>query len=133
VLWIVATLYAAVEAPHLSRNFHTPLAWLVPVVFIACTAAWPFALRKSGGRAFTVSSLAIAALMGIVGLSLFPYLVPGRPALGESLTIANASSTQLTLTVMLTIALIGMPIVVAYTVFIYRKFLAPVVLDEHSY
>jgi cytochrome bd ubiquinol oxidase subunit II len=133
VLWIAATLYAAVEAPHLSRNFHSPLAWLVPIVFITCTAAWPFALRKSGGRAFTVSSLAIAGLLGIVGLSLFPYLVPGRPALGESLTIANASSSPLTLTVMLTIALIGMPIVVAYTAFIYHKFLAPVVLDEHSY
>lgn len=133
VLWVAATLFAGVEAPHLARNFHTPLPWLVPVVFVACAAAYPFALRASGGRAFAISSTAIAALIGIVGLSLFPYLVPAHPALSQSLTIANASSTPLTLTVMLTIALIGMPLVIGYTVFIYRRFLSTVVLDEHSY
>ena len=45
----------------------------------------------------------------------------------------NASSTPLTLKVMLAIALIGMPFVIGYTIFIYRRFKGPVKLDEHSY
>jgi cytochrome d ubiquinol oxidase subunit II len=58
------------------------------------------------------------------------------PALGDldrSLTIYNAASTPRTLTVMLVIALIGMPLVIGYTVFICRVFKGRVVLDESSY
>ena len=38
-----------------------------------------------------------------------------------ALTITNASSSQLTLTVMLIIALIGVPIMLVYTAFVYRR------------
>jgi cytochrome bd-type quinol oxidase subunit 2 len=34
---------------------------------------------------------------------------------------------------MLAIALVGMPLVIGYTIFIYRRFRGPVVLDEVSY
>jgi cytochrome bd ubiquinol oxidase subunit II len=61
-------------------------------------------------------------MISLAGLSLFPRLVPARPDLGNSLTIHNAASTPRTLQVMLIIALIGMPLVLAYTVFIYRTF-----------
>ena len=45
----------------------------------------------------------------------------------------NASSTPLTLKSMLVIALVGMPIVIAYTIFIYRVFKGKVELTEASY
>ena len=70
--------------------------------------------------------------MAIVGQGLYPDLVPAR-GMGESLTVANAASTPLALTVMLVIALVGMPIVIGYTIFIYSRFRGPVKLDEHSY
>jgi len=57
----------------------------------------------------------------IVGATIFPNVVPAQMA-EYSLTIYNASSSQLTLTIMLVIALIGMPIVLGYTTFIYRVF-----------
>ena len=50
------------------------------------------------------------------------------PAL--SLTIYNAASSQLTLTVMLVIALIGMPIVIGYTAYIYKVFRGKVAGEE---
>jgi len=81
----------------------------------------------------TLSSLAIAALIAIMGQALYPFMVPSLGDLANSLTIRNASSTPLTLKVMLAIALAGMPFVVGYTIWIYRNFLSPVVLDEHSY
>ena len=133
-LWVVATLFARVAAPQLWANYSNPLTWIAPFVFIAAAVTFPLALRRARhGTAFTLSSISIAALIGIMGQGLFPNMVPALGDRAASLTIFNASSTLLTLKVMLTIALIGVPIVLAYTIWIYRNFMSPVVLDEHSY
>ncbi len=77
--------------------------------------------RGRDGRAFLFSSMAFLALWGTVGALHYPNLVRATdPAL--SLTIANASSSALTLKVMLAIALAGMPLVVAFTIYAYRVF-----------
>ena len=75
----------------------------------------------------------IAVMIGLVALSLFPRLVPSSIDLANSLTIYNASSTERTLFTMLIIALIGMPLVIAYTIFIYRVFKGKVVITGESY
>jgi cytochrome d ubiquinol oxidase subunit II len=129
-LWVLVTIYAYFEAPHLWMNYGNPLTWIAPIAFVLAMVGYPM---TTGVRSFAVSSLAIVALVGILGQALFPLMVPSFPGLGHSLTIRNASSTPLTLKVMLTIALAGVPVVLAYTIWIYRKFLGPVVLDEHSY
>jgi len=69
----------------------------------------------------------------IMALSLFPRLVPSSLDLTYSLTIYNASSTPRTLLTMLIIALIGVPIVVGYTIWMYRIFRGKVVLNKNSY
>ena len=79
------------------------------------------------------SSTAIAAMIGLMGISLFPALVPSSIDAAYNLTIYNASSTPLTLKTMLIIALIGMPLVIGYTIYIYRTFKGKVELNEHSY
>ena len=84
-------------------------------------------------RSFLASSVAIASVMGLTAVCLFPRVVPSSVDLANSLTVYNASSTPRTLTVMLVIALIGMPIVIAYTAYIYRAFAGKVVLTEESY
>ena len=132
-LWVVATGFARIDAPHLWENFASPIAWIAPVAFVLVAFLYPLELRVSPARAFATSSAAIALLVLLAGESLFPYLVPARGLLDISLTIYNASSSLLTLKTMFVIALIGMPIVIAYTLFIYRKFVAKVTLDEHSY
>ncbi|HEX2836426.1 MAG TPA: cytochrome d ubiquinol oxidase subunit II [Thermoanaerobaculia bacterium] len=129
-LWIVATIYSRFEAPHLWTNYANALTWIAPVAFVIFALAYPFV---KGVKSFAISSLAIIALVGIMGQALFPNMVPSFGGLANSLTIRNASSTPLTLKVMLTIALAGVPVVLAYTIWIYRKFMDPVVLDEHSY
>ena len=52
---------------------------------------------------------------------------------GMSASPGSATSTPATLSAMLIIALIGMPLVIGYTVFIYRVFRGKVVLDADSY
>lgn len=134
LLWVAVTLYSRVAAPNLWINYSAAITWIAPAVFVLAAAGYPLALRRGEGAwPFALSSLSIAALIGIMGQGLFPHLVPALGNAADSLTISNASSTELTLKVMLTIALVGMPVVIAYTIFIYRNFVSPVVIDEHSY
>lgn len=132
--WMVVTAYSRVAAPGSWNAFANPVAFLAPVVFLVSVLALPSLFRKEvPGRTFFVSSLAIAALLATVGLGLYPNMVPALGEAANSLTIYNASSSNRTLVTMLVIALAGMPVVIGYTIFIYRRFMHPVVLDEHSY
>jgi cytochrome d ubiquinol oxidase subunit II len=133
LLWVVATLVSRVAAPHLWDAFTRPAAWLLPGLFVISAIGFRTLLESSRpGLAFLSSSLAIATLWGIVGLALYPNLVPALGG-GEPLTVTNASSSPLALWVMLVVALIGMPLVIGYTIYIYSRFKGPVRLDEHSY
>jgi cytochrome d ubiquinol oxidase subunit II len=85
------------------------------------------------GRAFLASCVTIAGMMGLSVLTLYPRLVPSSIDLEYSLTIYNASSSPTTLVTMLVIALIGMPLVLGYTIVIYRVFKGKVVLTPDSY
>ena len=71
-------------------------------------------------------------MWGNVGAIHYPNLVRATdPAL--SLTITNASSSALTLKVMLIIAIVGMPLVIAYTIYAYRVFKGKVGVDDTGY
>jgi cytochrome d ubiquinol oxidase subunit II len=133
-LWVVATIFSRSAAPHTWNAYANPLAFAVPLLFVLFAAATFVQFRKgAAGVTFLFSSLAVAAIVGLVGLGLYPYMVPALGNLDASLTIRNASSSPLTLKTMLYIALGGVPVVLAYTIFIYSKFFGPVKLHEHSY
>ena len=68
-----------------------------------------------------------------MALSLYPRLVPSSIDLQNSLTIYNSSSSLLTLQTMLVIALIGVPIVIVYSVFIHYVFRGKVEITDESY
>ena len=134
-LYVVATVATAFVSPLLIKTMLAhPVAWLVLPVLIAAIAYIPVALRNAAAtRAFAASSVLIACMMAIAALSLFPRLVPSITDPAYSLTIYNSSSTRLTLTVMLIIAVIGMPLVIGYTAVIYRVFKGKVILSADSY
>jgi cytochrome d ubiquinol oxidase subunit II len=71
--------------------------------------------------------------MAIFGLGAYPNLVYSLPFPEHSLTIANAASSHRTLGIMLTIALLGIPMVLAYSTSIYWIFRGKVKLDRMSY
>jgi len=112
---------------------HKALAWaLAALVIIALISLCLASVKKRDGWAWVFSSAAFLGLWGIVGAVQYPYLVRAAdPAL--SLTVSNSSSSQLTLKIMLLIALIGMPLVIGYTAFAYRVFKGKVRLDDHGY
>jgi cytochrome d ubiquinol oxidase subunit II len=123
-LFLVASVVTVVSQGHLLENYRVlPLLWAIPVAVLAFIAGALF-LHRNGeaGRAFICSSLSIAAIWGLVGAGLFPRLVPALGAPELSLTLANAASGEMTLKVMLIIALLGMPLVIGYTVWVYWVF-----------
>ncbi len=134
-LYFLATLATFFFAHFLFEGMlHAPLFWILFLLLLASVGFVPVAL-KSGrfGRAFIASSLVIASIIGLSAVSLFPRLVPSSIDITNSLTIYNASSSPYTLQVMLIIALIGVPMVLGYTIFVYRIFKGKVVLGENSY
>lgn len=80
-------------------------------------------LAMLGRREVTVllfSKLAIFGIISTVGLSMFPFILPSSLDPRSSLTVWDASSSHLTLFIMLVVAVIFLPIVLAYTAWVYR-------------
>ncbi|MBC8175127.1 MAG: cytochrome d ubiquinol oxidase subunit II [Candidatus Marinimicrobia bacterium] len=135
VLFILATIYAFFEAPYLFEGMlSNALFWLFFILLIGSIIATPtLILKENEWKPFVSSSITIAALIGVTAVGMFPKLVPAIGDMSRSLTITNSSSTAPTLSAMLIIALIGMPIVIGYTIFIYRIFWGKVEITEESY
>jgi cytochrome d ubiquinol oxidase subunit II len=83
--------------------------------------------------AFLSSCGAMVGMMAIFGISHFPYMVLSMPNPENSLTIYNAASSQKTLGIMLIIAIMGIPLVLAYTASIYWIFRGKTKIERHSY
>ncbi len=135
VLYVVVTLASMMVSPFLFKGLlKNPLFYLLFLIQLVSIISLPFAL-KAGKMfiAFIASSAAIAMMIGQMALSLYPRLAPSLLDLEYSLTIYNASSTPLTHQTMLVIALIGVPIVLVYTIMIHRVFRGKVVITEDSY
>ncbi|MFA6033830.1 MAG: cytochrome d ubiquinol oxidase subunit II [Myxococcota bacterium] len=124
VTWLAASVTTITHNLDLLPNYsRLPVLWLVPAGALAAIVATVVLIRRGSFiTAFIASGLSIALNMAIVGTALFPRLVPSPGSPERSLTAFNASSSQNTLTVMLVIAAIGMPLVLGYTVFAYRTF-----------
>jgi len=135
LLFVALTVWTWAAHPLLTENYLAmPAFFLAPAIALAGIASVPVLLRKRAiFPAFLASSVSIAGIMLTAGLALFPNLVPalGDPEL--SLTIWDSSSTQRTLTVMLVLAVIGVPAVLAYTVYVYRTFRGKVRREDHVY
>ncbi len=123
-MYLLVTVVTWITIPRATTPLaSSPFAWAVAVVNLLAVLSIPYALyRDWSGRAFLASCLAVAALVLLLGLALFPNLVTSDPEPANSLTIYNAASSQKTLGIMLIVAGIGMPFVIAYTAIIYWVF-----------
>ncbi len=135
ISYVVLTMATMLYAPQMVVHFKEhPVLFLVPVIQLLTIANIPRCIyRGKDFMAFLSSSGAIMLFMFLFGFGIFPNMVYSTPHPENSLTIYNASSSLKTLGIMFNIALIGMPMVLAYTVSIYWIFRGKVKLDEHSY
>jgi len=117
------TVYSVFAIPERMENvLDRPTGWLCLALVVGgivgvrlCGRGW------SDGRAFLASSSTVAGLIGLAATGNYPQLVPARGTPPETaLTIANASAPEQTLTVMLIVACVGVPLVLGYTVYAHR-------------
>jgi cytochrome bd ubiquinol oxidase subunit II len=98
-----------------------PLLWIAPLAgFAGAAVALAGLARGRDWVAFTGSSLSVVGIISTVGVSMFPFILPSSIDPNSSLTVWNASSSQLTLFIMLAVTVVFLPIVVAYTAWAYK-------------
>lgn len=133
--YVMTTMATLLYLPHMAEKFRdTPVLFLLPMLNVLAVANIPREIHLGRDfRAFLSSCAAMAILITIFGVEMFPNLILSSPLAENSLTIHNAASSPKTLGIMLTIALIGMPLVLAYTSIIYWVFRGKVKIDSHSY
>jgi cytochrome d ubiquinol oxidase subunit II len=76
------------------------------------------------------TSASVAGIVATAGVSMFPFLLPSSSSLSSSLTVWDASSSRLTLGVMLAAAVVFVPIVLAYTAWVFRVLRGRVTNEE---
>ena len=105
-----------------------PLLWAViacgVIAAVALLASVAFNWVDRDGRAFAAGAVTIVFAVLTLWLALYPYVMPASNDPANSLTIANASSTQMTLQIMTWAAVIFLPLVLLYqgwTYWVFRK------------
>ena len=129
----------AVNGSWLVHFRQNPVLWLVPVLgFAGLAAAWLAVQKHRPLLAWWLGALAWIGVIGTAGTALFPFLLPSSITPSQSLTVWNASSSQLTLTWMLGFALVFVPLVLWYTSWAFyvmrgKVHAEHVAADDHAY
>jgi cytochrome bd ubiquinol oxidase subunit II len=126
--------------PLLKTVVRAPKAWFDnitthPALLLTLVAAYGGAcmavlMRRHAGLAMLCSALVPAGTIATAGAALFPFLLPSSSEPNASLTVWDASSSSLTLAVMLGCVVLMLPIVIAYTAFVYRVMRGPVTAND---
>jgi cytochrome d ubiquinol oxidase subunit II len=113
-------------------NFQSaPLLWLVPGLgFLGMAVAALGLWKRNGAIAMSGSSLGVAAIVATPGVAMFPFILPSSLSPDASLTVWDASSSQLTLFIMLCVTLVFVPIILSYTGWAYRVLWGRVTAEE---
>ncbi|EOW6741733.1 cytochrome d ubiquinol oxidase subunit II [Cronobacter dublinensis] len=104
-------------------NFNKmPALWVIPALGVALPLLTVLASRLGKGAwAFVFSSLTLACVILTAGIAMFPFVMPSSTMLNASLTMWDATSSQLTLTVMTYVAAVFVPTILLYTTWCYWK------------
>jgi cytochrome d ubiquinol oxidase subunit II len=133
--YVITTVAVLAFVPHMTTTLREyPVLAAVPLLNALAIANIPREVHHGRDfRAFLSSCASMLLLMALVGIGMYPDMIFSAPVAENSLNIYNAASSPKTHQIMLIIAIIGMPIVVAYTVSIYWIFRGKVKLDAFSY
>jgi cytochrome d ubiquinol oxidase subunit II len=134
-LYLDATLWAPSDAPWLFLRARQSFAPWIPVsLMLLCVVSVPLLLRRERLRlAFLCSSITIACVVAILAIAACPIFVLCTNSVIRSLTAFSAASSPRTLLAMLIIVLAALPLVLGYTVFIYRVWRGKVRAEPEEY
>jgi cytochrome bd ubiquinol oxidase subunit II len=114
------------------NNFHTwPWLWAAPAcAILGAVAAHVLLRRRRGGAAFVASIVVQGGTILTGGFALFPFLMPSSTFPNQSLTVWDASSSAKTLLIMLGGVIVFLPIILAYTGWVFKVLRGRVTLEN---
>lgn len=119
VFLVISFFYTNLYSNYLTR----PVLFVIPLIAVISLANTRILIGlKAWTAAWASSALTIASVtfFGIAGL--YPVLLPSTISKAFTVTIFNASSSPLTLKIMLAVALVFVPVVIIYQGWFYRTF-----------
>jgi len=113
--------HVAREAHAWFSNYETwPMLLAVPLAGLTLPLLAALLCIRFVRLAFVLSSVSVMAIIGTVGVSMFPFIFPSSTNPNQSLMVWDSSSSQLTLFIMLVATVIFFPMILAYTAWAYR-------------
>ncbi len=88
--------------------------------FAGALAALGALAARRGGLALLGAAGSIAGIILSVGASMFPFILPSSIDPRASLTVWDSSSSHLTLFIMLVVTAVFIPVILAYTTWVYH-------------
>ncbi len=131
VAFLIATWFAT---PLYDNYLNQPVLFLVPLAAVLSLLSIKALLIKGAHwKAWFASSATIVftTLFGVIGL--FPNMLPSTIDPSYSITAFNGSSSPLTLKIMLGVALVMVPVVLAYQIWAYNLFKHRLDQDDLDY
>jgi cytochrome d ubiquinol oxidase subunit II len=135
VSFATTSFYTILFIPHMvDRIRNNPIMFAIPLVMILGIASITRHITKRKYLyAFLSSAVVISMALTLVAMELFPIIIFSTNSPENNLTIYNAAASEKSLGIMLIIAAIGVPLVAAYTTFVFWTFKGKVKMDETSY
>lgn len=107
-----------------------PFLILAPLAgFVGSLLAF-WALGRKSPLAMAGSGLAATGIIASVGASMFPFILPSSVNPTASLTVWDSSSSHVTLFIMLIATAIFLPIVLAYTAWVFKVLWGRLTIEE---
>jgi cytochrome d ubiquinol oxidase subunit II len=105
--------------------------------FVGALAAMSFAARDQAGRTFIASAVSVSSVVLTAGFAMFPFMMPSSSEPNHSLTVWDSGSSHLTLSWMFWVTIFFLPIVIAYTSWVFHVVRGKVTAedvrrDEHT-
>ena len=121
----------AADASWLAAYGARPWIIIAPILGFVGMAMALTKLRGVGEvSALLWSKLGILGVISTVGLTMFPFILPSSIDPRSSLTVWDASSSHLTLFVMLICVIIFLPLILLYTAWVYKVLWGKVTEDD---
>lgn len=129
-VWFAAAAITAIflvatnnRTPIFDNFAENPVLWIIPaLVLTAVVAIKLFMMKDKIGWAFASTSITIAGLMATGFVGMFPNMLPSRINDAYSTTLFDAAGSELNLRIMLIVAIIFVPIIIAYQTWSYTIF-----------
>ncbi len=127
---ILSLIYTDLLANYVANPL---LLFVLLIIILGLVQTKAFLLQETYSKAWACSAVTILSLtlFGILGI--FPSLLPSTIDPAYSMTIANSASSTLTLQIMLGVAVIFVPLVIAYQSWVYLRFSHKITAEDLDY